>query len=37
MEQYITVAISSVMSVTNWDMGRFSENLTLQFKLFIKI
>jgi len=37
MEQYTTVAISFVMSVTNWEMNRFSDNLTLEFQIFIKI
>jgi len=37
MKQYTTVVISFVMSVTNWEMNRFSGNLTLEFQIFIKI
>jgi len=37
MEQYTTVAISFVTSVTNWEMNRFSGNLTLESQIFMKI
>jgi hypothetical protein len=33
VEQYTTVAISSVMFITNWEMNRFSGNITPEFKL----
>jgi hypothetical protein len=38
MEQYTTMSISFVISLTNWDMNnRLSGNLTLELQLFIKI